>query len=105
MTEPTGESFLPIVHGDDLALVTLKDILEPHHLERFHRIAQHNPALIQEIMRRAYFATQDIDNDALARLSMQKIIIDNVTFALDALEASLRRRQASGGDDDADLQP
>lgn len=98
MAEQKDQSFLPKVDESDLAQILFEDITDPTHKERWQRLATTNPELAREILRRAYMYTQHVENPG----ETTKYIIDNVTFALSALEVALRR---TATDKTAELQP
>ncbi len=101
MTKPNGDSFLPHVEDIDITQVLFEDIVDPSHRARFERLAQTNPEIVQEIIRRAYISASELSSSSVSTtVEAQKMIIDNVTFALSALEASLRRLSSDDGDDE-----
>lgn len=107
MTRPGEDSPLPRVNDENLGRVTLDEIIDPTHFNRFHRLQTTNPKLASEIVRNAYvgayLASQSREQNAPAILELQKLIIDQVTYATTAIEEALRRqRTVSGGPCDED---
>lgn len=99
------KSPLPHVSDEDIAVVLFEEIVDPTHRARFDHISQTNPELMREIVRRAYidaYTTLGFTEHALIpTLDIQQVIIDNVTFALSALEQSMEKSDTAIASDDA----
>jgi hypothetical protein len=95
MTEVPGKRALPRVEDADFNYLLFEDIVDPTHKARFEHFASQNPALIQEVVRRALTDSTDLHRyakgDSLGMVELQKVIIDTVTFTLGALEAAADR--------------
>lgn len=93
MEKPDNQSLLPKVEQDDILSLVSEEIFDTNHIERWVHVAESNPALAQEILRRADIeATQSIHFDE-NRVQFQKRIIDTVTFAIRALERATERER------------
>ena len=104
MPEYTGdEIYLPYVSDSDISAALYEDITDPTHRNRLDYFTNLNPDLVHEISRRAYITAHTIlreeDRELISTLRLQKAIVDTVTFALDALEKSLKRKYTSATDD------
>lgn len=95
MTEVPRKLVLPLVSDTDINYLLFEDIIDPEHKARFEHFAIQNPELLREIARRAYIDASSLryysDTRPHLTLDVQKIIIDNITFALSALEVALSR--------------
>lgn len=98
MTEAPKNHGLPRVEDADFHSVLFEDIVDPTHIARFEHFVSQNPTLIQEIVRRALTDSSDLrrytEGHSLGMVEVQKVIIDNVTFALGALEAAAARESS-----------
>lgn len=107
MTEYDATSPLPRIQDEDLGIALFEEFIDPTHRARFDHLARTNPKLIREISRRAYVdaytSSEEGDQKLISTLDLQKIILDNVTFALSVLEHSIKRQLATiDAGDDAD---
>lgn len=95
MNERPRQSPLPLVTIEDICCELYEDVTDPTHRERWKRIQESNPLLLQEIHNRAAkSASASYDHP----LEVTRVIVDNVTFALSALEAALARTQREQDD-------
>lgn len=102
MTELFPEPFLPKVTKADLDSLLYEHITDPAHRKRWLHLVSSNPTLAYDIMQQAYDRIHDTTGD----IAHVKVVIDAVTYAVSALEAAVKRQQASGGAvDDASPQP
>lgn len=83
------ESMLPKVEESDLLGLVVEEVIDPKHIGWWKELAEENPLLAQQIIKRAYFDTQEGDRSSL---EIQKIIIDSVAFAIRALKAAAERQ-------------
>lgn len=81
---------LPKVEESDLLGLVVEEVIDPGHLGWWEEFAAENPILARQILKRAYYDTQD---NNLSSLETQRRIIDNVSFAIRALKAAAERQQ------------
>jgi hypothetical protein len=91
MASHNHEPMLPKVEESDLLGLVVEEVIDPKHAGWWKELALDNPLLAQQIIKRAYFDTQD--KEGTSSLELQKIIIDSVTFAIRALKAAAERQK------------
>lgn len=106
MSEPTRDkSNLPRLTEEDISVALYEEIIDSSHMKRFDYLMRENPVLMREIVRRAYvdaYSIFYIDSTPLeSALNLQKVVIDSVTFAVDAIDKTIERRKETGTNGDA----
>ncbi len=90
MASHNHEPMLPKVEESDLLGLVVEEVIDPKHVGWWKEFAGDNPLLAQQIIKRSFFDTQDLEG--ATSLEIQKIIIDSITFAMRALKAAALRR-------------
>ena len=91
MSSPNHEPKLPKVEESDLLGLVVEEVIDPGHQGWWEEFARDNPVLAHQILKRAYYSTQSIDD--LSSLEVQRRIIDNVSFAIRALKLAAERQK------------
>lgn len=89
MSSPNREPMLPKVEESDLLGLVVEEVIDPGHRGWWEEFAAENPILARQILKRAYYDTQDSDH--ASSLEVQRRIIDNVSFAIRALKLAAER--------------
>jgi hypothetical protein len=92
MASHNHEPMLPKVEESDLLGLVVEEVIDPKHSGWWKELAADNPVLAQQIIKRAYFDSQE---SGASSLEIQKIIIDSVAFAIRALKAAAERQSRS----------
>jgi hypothetical protein len=99
MASHNHEPMLPKVEESDLLGLVVEEVIDPQHVEWWKELARDNPVLAQQIIKRAYFDTQNIAGSS--SLELQRLIIDNVSFAVRALKTAAERRAGQSTQEEA----
>lgn len=91
MSSPNREPMLPKVEESDLLGLVVEEVIDPAHKGWWEEFAAENPILARQILKRAYYDTQD--SDRASSFEVQRRIIDNVSFAIRALKLAAERQQ------------
>ena len=91
MSSPNREPMLPKVEESDLLGLVVEEVIDPAHKGWWEEFAAENPILARQILKRAYYDTQDSEH--VSSLEVQRRIIDNVSFAIRALKLAAERQQ------------
>lgn len=89
MASHNREPMLPKVEESDLLGLVVEEVVDPRHVDWWKEFARDNPLLARQVIKRAYFDTQDVGE--ASSLEVQRRIIDNVSFAIRALKAAAER--------------
>jgi hypothetical protein len=89
MATHNREPMLPKVEESDLLGLVVEEVIDPRHINWWKELATENPVLAQQIIKRAYFDTQEGNASSL---EIQRIVIDSVAFAVRALRAAAERQ-------------
>jgi hypothetical protein len=101
MDSHNHEPMLPKVEESDLLGLVVEEVIDPQHRVWWKEFASDNQLLAQQVLKRAYFDTQNIDG--LTSLELQRIIVDNISFAIRALKAAAVRRAEQPTSEDTPL--
>lgn len=114
MTTPEYESFLPRVESVDILSLVFEDVTDTNHTERWLRFAKAHPVLAAELLGRTLIEARESTQFDEHTGDLQKRMMENVVFAINALELAARRTRdgepneelelLSGGVDDEDQQ-
>lgn len=86
MSEKQPESSLPQVTEDDVLAFAVQDVIDPEHRAVWIELGQQSPALAREILSRVF---SSVEGDP----TQQRLVLNEVTFALGALGVALLRQQ------------
>lgn len=100
MSQSHPESDLPPVSDDVLLDMVHDELNDPTHQERWGRFAKEQPILAQEMAKRAFFGLQSLSGDMAERQELRKIILDEVSYAVEALTKA--QQQDKQGRDETD---
>ena len=93
MASHNHEPMLPRVEESDLLGLMVEDVIDAEHTQWWKEFAADNPLLARNVLKRAYFDTQD--STGISSLELQRIIINSVSFAIRALKLAAERRAAA----------
>jgi pyrroloquinoline quinone (PQQ) biosynthesis protein C len=102
MTTPEYESFLPRVESDDILSLVFEDVTDTNHTERWLRFAKAHPVLAAEILGRTLIESRESVQYDKHTGDLQKRMMENVIFAVNALEMAAERLR--GGVSSRDLE-
>ena len=91
------ESSLPQVEEVDLLELVFEDVTDPSHIYRWERFSSSNPVLAREVLKIAYMQSTQTGEKPLASVALQKIVIDAISLAINALEIAARRKKNKSG--------
>lgn len=83
---------LPKVEESDLLGLVFEEVIDPTHREWWKEFARDNPLLARQILKRAYFDSQDAEG--VSSLEVQRRLVDIVSFAMRALKSAAERARS-----------